>query len=194
MTVVVQLQKAGKIRYVGLSNFSVAEMERAMAVAPIVSFQGLYNLLERNAATYHAIPLEYQVEREILLFCREHGLAFFPYSPLFQGLLTGAFQASDNFDQRDVRAANPKLGGDVFATYFEIVGKLTDFAQEIGRPLNQVAINWLINQDAVTSVICGAQNADHVEQNVASVTWDLTEDMMVRIERTLEPFAALVFG
>jgi aryl-alcohol dehydrogenase-like predicted oxidoreductase len=115
-------------------------------------------------------------------------LAFFPYSPLFQGLLTDSFKASGNFDKNDVRSANPKLVGATFKPYFEISEKLRSFAREIGKPLSQVAINWLIKQEAVTSVICGAQTVQHAEENVGSVTWELTAEMMEHIENILSPY------
>lgn len=140
---------------------------------------------------YHNIPLEYRTEDEILPLCRAHGMAFLPYSPLFQGLLTGTFKAEDNFDANDVRADNPKLNGEQFKDYFKIAEKLKSFAQEIGHPPAQVAINWLINQDAVTSVICGAQTAAHVEENAGSTDWDLTSDMMTQIETIMTPYADL---
>ena len=182
MAALEQIKAAGKIRYIGVSNFSLDLTRQAMAAGTVVSHQGLYNLLERNADSYHNIPLTYRAEAEVLPFCREHGLAFFPYSPLFQGLLTGTFKADHNFDDRDVRAANPKLVGDEFKRYFAVVEKLKAFTQEIGQPLSQVAINWLVNQEAVTSVICGGQIPAHIEENARSVSWELTEEMMARIE------------
>ncbi len=188
MEALAKLKTSGKIRHIGVTNFSLDLANQAMAVAPIVSHQGLYNMLERNPTSYHNIPLTYRVEDEIFPHCREHGLAFFPYSPLFQGLLTGKFQATNNFDEQDVRSANPNLVGDKFRQYFEIAERLNAFAQEIGKPLNQVALNWLINQEAVTSIISGAQTVEHVEQNVGSVTWVLTEDMMQQIAGIISPY------
>jgi aryl-alcohol dehydrogenase-like predicted oxidoreductase len=188
MAALLEIQAAGKIRHIGVSNFSVELTGQAMEVGPVASYQGLYNLLERNPDSYHNIPLDYRIENEILPFCLEQGLVFFPYSPLFQGLLTDGFKLSGNFDEHDARAANPKLVGDTFKTYFEISEKLRAFAQEIGKPLSQLAINWLINQPAVTSVICGAQNTAHVEQNVGSVAWELTDEMMARIAEILQPY------
>ena len=182
------LKEAGRIRYIGVSNFSVKLTKRAMEAGTIVSHQGLYNMLERNPESYHEIPLDYRVQEEILPFCQEHGLAFFPYSPLFQGLLTGTFKASGNFDDSDMRANNPKLTGESFQSYLERVEKLKDFAQEITKPLSQIAINWLIKQEAVTSVICGAQNIHHVEENVASTEWELTDEMMKQIEEILASY------
>jgi len=182
------LKEAGKIRHIGVSNFSVDLTKQAMQAGTVVSHQGLYNMLERNPESYHQLPLTYQTQKEILPLCQKHGMAFFPYSPLFQGLLTGAFKARENFDDTDMRASNPKLTGGRFQTYFEMVEKLKDFAGEIGKPLSQIAINWLIKQDAVTSIICGAQAIQHVEENVGSVEWDLSDDMLTRIEKILAPY------
>ena len=188
MAVLERIKTAGKIRHIGVSNFSLDLTKKAMAASPVASFQGLYNMLEHNASSYHNIPLTYRVKDEILPYCRENGLAFFPYSPLFQGLLTDSFKASGNFDESDVRSANPKLVGDTFRAYFEISEKLREFAQEIGKPLSQIAINWLINQQAVTSVICGAQIPQHVEENVGSVTWKLTEEINEQLSEIIDPF------
>jgi aryl-alcohol dehydrogenase-like predicted oxidoreductase len=182
------LKAAGKIRYIGVSNFSVGLTQQAMQIGTIATYQGLYNMLERNAESYHTIPLTYKVEKEILPFCQQHSMAFFPYSPLFQGLLTGTFQPSGNFDDHDMRTNNPKLQGERFQTYFDMVTQLQDFARKIRKPLSQIAINWLIKHDAVTSVICGAQNIQHVEENVASVEWELTDAMMTEIEEILQPY------
>lgn len=186
------IREGGKVRYIGASNFSVELMNEAAQSGKLVSHQGLYNMLERNPESYHNIPLDYRTEAEILPYCRENGLAFFPYSPLFQGLLTDEFKPSGQFDEHDVRAANPKLSGEQFKTFYQIREELKAFADEIGKPLSQVAINWLINQEAVTSVICGAQIVEHVEQNAASASWELTAEMVDRIEAILQPHAEII--
>ncbi|MCB9450497.1 MAG: aldo/keto reductase [Anaerolineaceae bacterium] len=183
-----KLKTAGKIRHIGVSNFSTRLMDEARQYSKIVSHQGLYNLLERNPTQYHNIPLDYRTEQDVFPYCRQHGMAFFPYSPLFQGLLTDHFKPQNQFDTNDVRSANPKLNGKRFETYYQIRGELFAFAMEIGKPLSQVAINWLIHQDAITSVICGAQTIAHVEENVASASWDFTPDMLAEVERILRPY------
>lgn len=183
-----QLQAAGKIRHIGVSNFSRVLADEARLYGTIVSHQGLYNMLEHNPAQYHNIPLTYRTKAEILPDCLEHGMAFFPYSPLFQGLLTDHFKAENQFDARDVRAANPKLNGDLFQVYYKIRAELVTFAGKIGKPLAQLAINWLIDQPAVTSVICGAQTIAQVEENAASASWTLTPEMRTDLERLLHAY------
>jgi aryl-alcohol dehydrogenase-like predicted oxidoreductase len=192
MQTLLELQAAGKIRHIGVSNFSRALADEARVYGTLVSHQGLYNLLEHNPTQYHSIPLTYRTQAEILPDCLEHGMAFFPYSPLFQGLLTDHFKAEHQFDARDVRSANPKLNGSLFQRYYQIRAELLDFARQVGRPLSQVAINWLIDQPAVTSVISGAQTVEQVEQNAASASWTLTPEMRASIERILQPHADLL--
>jgi len=190
MATLVDLQRQGKIRHIGVSNFSAALTERAAAVAPVASYQGLYNMLEHNPTSYHNIPLEYRTRREILPLVEREGMAFLPYSPLFQGLLTDAFKRDGNFDEHDARAANPKLGGEAFAAYFEIAQELREVAVQSGHPLSQLAINWLVAQDAVTSVIAGGQRPAQVVENAGAATWTLTHDVAQRVEEILAPHVA----
>lgn len=192
MQALLQLQAAGKIRHIGVSNFSRTLADEARTYGQIVSHQGLYNMMEHNPTHYHNIPLTYRVKSEILPHCLEHGMAFFPYSPLFQGLLTDHFKAENQFDAKDVRAANPKLNGETFKAYYQLRAELLAFSADIGKPLAQVAINWLIDQPAVTSVICGAQTTAQVEENAASASWEMTPAMRAEIERILQPYADLL--
>jgi aryl-alcohol dehydrogenase-like predicted oxidoreductase len=187
MSALERIKQSGKIRYIGVSNFSLALTKEALAHGDMVSFQGLYNLLERNPRSYHGIPLDYRVADEILPFCADQGLAFLPYSPILQGLLTDGFKAEGNFDDRDARAANPKLNGELFARYYAISRELRELARAWGRPLAQLAINWLIAQPAVTSVIAGAQTVAHIAENGAAADWTLTPAMLSEIDAVLAP-------
>ena len=162
------LLDSGKIRYIGLSNYSTKDALALQKMVPIASFQGLYNMLERNAESYHSIGLSYQVEKEIFPLCDQHGWAFFPYSPLFQGLLTGTFKAEGNFDKNDVRSCNPKLNGEAFVGYYQKACELKKIADSLGCSLAQLALAWLIGRKQVTSVISGALNITEIESNAAA--------------------------
>jgi len=181
-----ELKERGLIRYIGLTNFSVDEAKRAMHVADIASMQGLYNLLERNPTHYHGIPLEYRTEDEIFPFVRASGMAFFPYSPIFQGLLADKFTEADNFDSQDVRNANPKLNGEPFKKYFALSMEVRKIAFELGRPTIQVALNYLIQKEAITSVIAGALSPEQVRQNMDTVSWQLDEATLKQLNRIVE--------
>lgn len=183
-----EIKKAGKIRYVGLSNFAQKDVEKFMSMIEINAQQSLYNMLERNTDSYHNIPLDYKTEDEVLPMVKKHGQAFLPYSPLFQGLLTGKFKASGNFTEKDIRSENPKLKGDLYKKYYEGVIALEKFADRIGRPLNEIALNWLRQKEEVTSIIAGASSISQLEKNIHSTTWDLTDEELKEIESIIEPY------
>lgn len=186
-----EIRKAGKIRYIGLSNFAQRDVEKFMSMIEISAQQSLYNMLERNTNSYHNIPLDYRTEDEVLPMVKRHQQAFLPYSPLFQGLLSGAFKRGGNFSGNDIRNANPKLKGDLFEKYYEGALVVGDFAEKIGRPLNEVAFNWLRQKEEVTSIIAGASNITQLEKNIHATTWDLTEEELKEIETIIEPFKTI---
>ena len=173
---------SGKIRYVGLSNYSLEDALKLQSMVPIASFQGLYNMLERNAESYHGIPLGYRVEREVFPACDQYGWAFFPYSPLFQGLLTGTFNKEGNFDNNDVRASNPKLNGEAFEVYFQKACALKAIAEEQNCSLAQLALAWLVSRKQVTSIISGALNTQEIESNAAACNVQLSNEAQKKIE------------
>lgn len=182
------MKKAGKIRYVGLSNFSQKDMETMMGYISVDCQQSLYNMLERNPTSYHGIPLEYLTEKEVLPNVKKYGQAFLPYSPLFQGLLAGKFLDGIDFSKRDIRNENPKLTGDVFKVYQGGARKLKAFADEAGHPMNEVALNWLRQKEEVTSIIGGTSSMEQLEKNIHCTSWDLTEEEIKVIDKILEPF------
>jgi aryl-alcohol dehydrogenase-like predicted oxidoreductase len=174
--------RAGKARRIGVTNFSVADAEALSRMVPIVSCQALYNLLERNPATYHAISLEYRTEKEVLPYCRDKGFAFFPYSPLFQGLLTGSFTPQTRFTAEDVRSENPKLSGPAFERYLAAADALKLVAKGEGLSLTELSLGWLCNRPEVTSVICGAQDPEQIAANASASEVVLSEPVLNRIE------------
>ncbi|MBS3994655.1 MAG: aldo/keto reductase [Alkaliphilus sp.] len=183
-----EIKKAGKIRYIGLSNFAQKDVEEFMTMIEINAQQSLYNMLERNTNSYHDISLDYKTEDEVLPMVKKHQQAFFPYSPLFQGLLTGSFKRGGNFSKMDIRNANPKLKGDLVEKYYEGALAIGDFADKIGRSLNEVAFNWLRQKEEVTSIIAGVSSIAQLENNINSTAWNLTEEELREIEIIIEPF------
>jgi len=164
-----ELKKQGKIRHVGVSNFSLEMTREMMAGVEVATFQGLYNLLEQNPEHYHNIPLHYRARAEALPFCKEHDMKYLPYSPLMQGLLTGTLKRSDNWDENDDRCNNPKLNGEALEPYFNCVEELKALASEANIPLAHLAIHWLVAQDEVGPVIAGAHTAEQVRNNASFV-------------------------
>jgi aryl-alcohol dehydrogenase-like predicted oxidoreductase len=182
------IKEAGKIKYIGLSNFSPEDVKTFMSMIEINAQQSLYNMLERNTLSYHNIPLEYRTEKDVLPVVLKEGQAFLPYSPLFQGLLAGKFTREKTFSAQDIRSANPKLSGDAFLEYFACYEKLDEVAQEIGKPINELAINWLRQKEEVTSIIGGASSIAQLDKNVEAVSWDISDEAMAKINEIIAPF------
>lgn len=177
-----ELKKQGKIRHVGVSNYSLDMTREMMAGVEVATFQGLYNLLEQNPDHYHNIPLQYRAREEALPFCREHDMKYLPYSPLMQGLLTGTFKRSGNFDENDDRRNNPKLNGEAFEPYFNCVEELKVLAHEANIPLAHLAIHWLVAQEEVGPVIAGAHTVEQVRDNAAFVQSSSSVELLMRAE------------
>src|ERR1700736_373201 len=172
-----QLQKEGKLRWIGASNFNVEELRRAQAIAPITSLQPPYSLVRR------------EVEQEILPFCRSNGIGVIVYSPMASGLLTGAMTreraatlpASD-WRSRDLEFKEPRLSRNL-----ALVERLREIGERHGRPPGQVAIAWVLRNPALTGAIVGARNAKQVEGNVGAADLQLTDEEVTEIENSHEP-------
>lgn len=185
MEALLKIQESGKIRNIGVSNFSVPRTKRAMACSPIVSHQGLYNMLQRNADDYHGISLEYKTEEEILPFCKTTQQAFFAYSPLCQGLLSERSKNGLKFDEKDIRSNNPELRGEKLNENMKKVELLRALSHKIGRPLNHLAINWLLSKNEVTCVLLGTSNPIDLEDNAAALKWQLDDATITEINAIL---------
>ncbi len=183
-----EIKKAGKIRHIGLSNFSQRDMETFMAIVDVDEQQGLYNMFERNTDSYHGIPLEYKTEKEMLPNVRKYGQAFLPYSPLFQGLLAGKFRNGLNLSERDIRNENPKLHPGRIEVYYEGYKRVQAIADDMGKPIVQVALNWMRQKPEVTSIINGVSSLRQLETNVASTEWDISDEDMARINAAIAEF------
>ena len=181
-----ELKQRGKIRQVGVSNYSIPMTEEMMAGVEVATFQGLYNLLEQNPAAYHNIPLEYRARDEALPFCKEHDIKYLPYSPLMQGLLTGTLKRTGNWDERDDRFNNPKLNGEAFEAYFNCTEELKALAQSANIPLAHLAIHWLVAQETVGPVIAGAHTVEQVKINAAFTHSEVAPELIAQAQSIVE--------
>ncbi len=167
-----QLQKEGKVRWIGVSNFNVEEMRRARAIAPITSLQPPYSLVRR------------EVEQEILPYCRSNENGVIVYSPMASGMSTDAMTREratslpdSDWRSRDAEFQEPKL-----AKNLELVERLKEVGKRHGHPPGQVAIAWTLRNPAVTGAIVGARNAKQVEGNVGAAELHLTNGEVAEIE------------
>jgi aryl-alcohol dehydrogenase-like predicted oxidoreductase len=167
-----ELVQSGKIRYIGVSNFSVEQMEEARKYANVVSLQSQYNLLQRG------------VEKAEYPYTERVGMGFIPYSPLAQGLLTGKFTKETKIPENDVRCQfNPLFKEGEFEANLEKVEKIRTIVDRYHKPMAQVAVNWLLAKPAVATVITGAKNKEQVIQNVAAAEWKLESEDVIALDK-----------
>lgn len=178
-----KIRESGKARYIGLSNFSVDDYRKACETVDVVSMQGLFNMMEHNASSYHDIPLQYRAADEVFPLVREEGLAFFPYSPLFQGLLTGKITADTVFGEKDVRLANPKLQGEARLKHLAVLDKILALDALEGRALPEIAVNYLVAKREITSVIATQADAAEVEANAKALEWTMDSETVTAIDK-----------
>ena len=169
-----ELLVQGKIRAVGLSNWTPAQMDRFRQVAPVHAVQPLYNMLQRDA------------ERDVLPYCRTHGIACVVYRPLERGLLTDAIKPASEFAEDDSRRDKPAWQGHEFERTLAMVQKLEVVAEGLGKTVAQLVINWTIHQPGVTAAICGATRPGQIEQNIGAVGWELSDEDMARVTQIVD--------
>jgi aryl-alcohol dehydrogenase-like predicted oxidoreductase len=174
------LVRAGKVRYIGASNFTGWQLATANGLAalhawePFVSYQGNYSLVGR------------ELEREVLPYCTYAGLGVLPYGPLGGGLLTGKYQRGQRPDD-GTRAAGDGLIAEGMSRRmteraFATADVVREIAAESGRTPAQVALNWVTNRPEVTSSLLGARTVGQLEDNLGSVGWQLDPAHIERLD------------
>ena len=156
-----ELVEEGRVRAIGVSNFSVEQLDEAVAAGPVAALQNHYNLLEREA------------EADVLPRCAELGVGFVPYFPLASGLLTGKYRRGEPPPQGTRLSGRSEALSD---SAFDRIEALEAFAQERGHTLLELAIAGLASQPGVASVIAGATAPEQVRANAAAADWELSAD------------------
>jgi aryl-alcohol dehydrogenase-like predicted oxidoreductase len=147
------LQREGKVRWIGVSNFDVQQLKRAQAIAPVTSLQPPYSLVHR------------EIEDEILPYCLREGIGVIVYSPMASGLLTGAMtrERASRLPQDDWRRLHPDFTEPNLSRNLALVERLREIAKRHNRSVGEVAIAWTLHHPAVTGAIAGARNAKQAE-------------------------------
>ena len=156
------LVKAGKIRYIGLSEASAQTIRRGHATHPISALQSEYSLWSR------------EIEDEILPTLRELGIGLVPYSPLGRGFLTGQFQSPDDFAPDDYRRNSPRFQGENFTRNLQLVERLKELAQQKKCSPSQLALAWVLAQGEDLAPIPGTKRRKYLEDNVKALDVQLT--------------------
>jgi aryl-alcohol dehydrogenase-like predicted oxidoreductase len=174
-----ELVKAGKVRYLGLSEASAQTLRRAMKTHPIAALQTEYSLWTRDPET------------EILATCRELGIGFVAYSPLGRGFLTGQFQKFEDFAVNDYRRHSPRFQGKNFQKNLDLVRRVEEIAREKGCRPSQLALAWVLVQGNDIVPIPGTKRRKYLEENVGAIELKLTNEDLRRIDEVFPPEAAL---
>lgn len=169
------LVKAGKVRYLGLSEASAATIRRAHAVHPITALQSEYSLWTRD------------MEAEILPTLRELGIGFVPYSPLGRGFLTGSFKSTEDLQDGDFRKNNPRFQGENFTQNIALVAAIEAVAAAKKITAAQVALAWVMAQGNDIVPIPGTKRRKYLSQNIEAVNVTLTAEEVAKLAAVFTP-------
>ena len=164
-----ELVRAGKVRYLGLSEAAPATLRRAHAVHPISALQSEYSLWTRDP------------EDGVLATCRELGVGFVAYSPLGRGFLSGAIERFEDLAPGDYRRSQPRFQGENFQKNLDLVARVCAIANEKGATPAQLALAWVLAQGNDIVPIPGTKRRNYLEQNLAASDIELTRDDLARI-------------
>jgi aryl-alcohol dehydrogenase-like predicted oxidoreductase len=169
------LKAQGKVRHIGVSNFTVEDLETAERIAPVASLQPPYSMLRRA------------IEAEVLPFCEDHDIGVLVYSPMQSGLLTGAMtrERIGQLAESDWRRNNKEFQEPLLSKNLALVEVLRAIGTRHGRTPGEVAIAWTLRHPAVTGAIVGGRSAAQVDGVVGAMDFRLSEPELAEIERAL---------
>lgn len=173
------LVRSGKVRYIGASNYASWQLAQANMLAEMrgwtsfVALQSHYHMLERR------------VEHEVLPYCESAGVGFIPYFPLAGGFLTGKYRRDEPAPAGSRGEESSYVQQYMTPQNYDRVEKLTAWAQEHGREMNELAQAWLMAQPSVASVISGATKLEHVQSNAKAADWNLTAEELTEVNAIL---------
>ena len=174
METLVSLQQEGKIRAIGVSNFTPEMMAECLKTAQIASDQPPYSALDRG------------IEADVVPFCVEHTIGLLAYSPIAQGLLTGKVTLDREFIGDDIRQGKPWFQPKNLRRILEMLEQVQPIADGHDATLGQVYIAWTVAQDGITSALVGARNEQQVEENAKAGDIKLADDELALIRRLVE--------
>ena len=168
------LHRAGKIRAIGVSNFSPAQMDEFRKVAPLHAAQPPYNLFER------------EIDRDVLPYCRDRDIALLAYGSLCRGLLSGRMSEASAFSGDDLRKSDPKFQAPRFAQYLTAVKQLDRLAKErFGKRVIHLAVRWVLDRNKMNIALWGARRADQLSPIGDALGWQIDSQVMAEIDQIL---------
>jgi len=169
---IADLIKEGKVRYAGVSNFSIEQVKRVQPIHPVASIQSPYSILERG------------IEEGLLEYCGKNSIGLLVYSPMQKGLLTGKFtrERVKNLPKDDHRRRDPRFQEPQLSANLKLVEDLRPVAEKNGRTVAQLAIAWVLMHPEVTSAIVGARHPSQIEETVIAGNWTLSKEDIATIQ------------
>jgi aryl-alcohol dehydrogenase-like predicted oxidoreductase len=164
-----ELVRAGKVRFVGISNISPDGIRKANSVHPVAVLQSEYSLWDRT------------VENEVLPVCRELGIGFVCYSPLGRGSLTGQIKSIEDLSEDDARRSHPRFLPENYQKNLRLINRIEEIAKIKGYPPAQLAIAWLLAQGDDIVPIPGSKTINHLKENIKALDIKLTIDELEQI-------------
>ena len=173
-----KLRDEGKVRYLGVSNFNVEQLERVRKMGQVASLQPPYSMLHRD------------VEDELLDYCASNKIGVVAYSPMQRGLLTGKFshERLASLAPDDHRLRSPEFQEPRLSITLELVEQLKKIAKRNNKPCAQLAINWVLRRPEVTAAIVGARKPQQIRETAPASNWNLSKDDIEEIEKLLDEF------
>jgi aryl-alcohol dehydrogenase-like predicted oxidoreductase len=168
-----QLAEEGKIRHVGVSNYSTTQMAAFARTRPVETLQPAYHLFRR------------EFEADVAPYVLEHDIGVLVYGPLAHGLLAGTMDEHTTFGARDWRRQSALFEGETFLRNLQTVDELARFASDRDRTVSQLAIAWTLAHPAVEVAIVGARRATHIEDSVGAADFELSDDDLAEIDRIM---------
>jgi len=170
-----KLADEGKVRYIGVSNYNVEQIERVRKIHKVASLQPPYSMLHR------------EVEDGLLEYCAQNNIGVIAYSPMQRGLLTGRFSQERlaGLPLDDHRRRNPDFHEPQFNATLQLVDQLRSIAERNGKTLAQLAISWVLRRPEVTAVIVGARRPEQIAETAPASDWNLSEKDIEEIEKLL---------
>jgi aryl-alcohol dehydrogenase-like predicted oxidoreductase len=173
------LVRAGKVRYIGASQFAAWQMSHSNDLAEMMGWERFVTV----QAHYHL--LEREVERELVPYCEYAKVGLLPYFPLAGGFLTGKYQRGEAAPAGTRGERSPYVQKYLTDANFDKLDKLRAFAESRGRTLHALAFAWLLSRDFIPSVIAGATKPEQVESNAATVDWKLSNEELAELQELL---------
>jgi aryl-alcohol dehydrogenase-like predicted oxidoreductase len=171
-----RLQREGKVKHIGVSNFNIVQLDRIRKVAPVASLQPPYSMICRD------------IENDLLPYCAKNNIGVITYSPMQRGLLTGKFNNKrlSELAPDDHRLVSSDFQEPQFSATLQLVDELHPIAERNGVTLAQLAISWVLRRREVTAAIVGARRPSQIEETAKAADWKPADEDIEQIEQLLE--------